>query len=211
MAEKQDAESKRGRLQLQRLVILIDVVYAIVLWRCFVLIPKPGQEAWHWSTVGSFVAENIAVFVVILVGVIVTIIYWLQSNVLFSNLERTDGRHTFLSIFQVFFLLIFLFSIRIGVELESSAGTRAFESIAAMLVGVPASLGWSHAVKKKLLLSDVSKEDADEISYRILAEPITAIITIPLAFVGPIVWEVSWLSYPLVVRLLKRRGRAKAS
>ena len=42
-------------------------------------------------------------------------------------------------------------------------------------------------------------------------ESITAIITIPCAFVGPFLWELSWLSYPLVVSLLKRRRRAKKS
>ncbi|MBW1773552.1 MAG: hypothetical protein JRJ82_11765 [Deltaproteobacteria bacterium] len=38
-----------------------------------------------------------------------------------------------------------------------------------------------------------------------MAEPITAIITIPIAFVGPVFWEISWLSYLLVGAFLKRR------
>ena len=38
-----------------------------------------------------------------------------------------------------------------------------------------------------------------------MAEPITAMITIPIAFVGPVFWEISWLSYLLVASLLKRR------
>ncbi len=61
----------------------------------------------------------------------------------------------------------------------------------------------------RLLLPEVTKQFAYRLRDRILAEPITAIITIPFAFVGPILWEISWLSYPLVVLLVRGRRRAK--
>ncbi|MBW2338640.1 MAG: hypothetical protein JRF47_18200, partial [Deltaproteobacteria bacterium] len=61
----------------------------------------------------------------------------------------------------------------------------------------------------RLLLPEVTEQYAYRLRDRILAEPITAIITIPLAFVGPTLWEISWLSYPLVVWLVRRCGRAK--
>jgi apolipoprotein N-acyltransferase len=60
-----------------------------------------------------------------------------------------------------------------------------------------------------LLLPEVTEQYARHLRDRILAEPITAIITIPLAFVGPIIWEISWLSYPLVVWLVRGRRRSK--
>ena len=61
----------------------------------------------------------------------------------------------------------------------------------------------------RLLLPEVTEQYAYRLRDRILAEPITAIITIPFAFVGPILWEISWLSYPLVVLLVRGRRRAK--
>ena len=42
-----------------------------------------------------------------------------------------------------------------------------------------------------------------------MVDVVYAIITIPLAFVGPILLEISWLSYPLVVLLVRGRRRAK--
>jgi hypothetical protein len=84
------------------------------------------------------------------------------------------------------------------------------ESIAAALVGIAGGWGWLYAIKNhRLLLPEVTEQYARHLRDRILAEPITAIITIPLAFAGPIIWEVSWLSYPLVVWLVRRRRRAK--
>ena len=114
-----------------------------------------------------------------------------------------------LATLQVFFLLVFMVSIRLHIELGSSPGTRAFESIAAVLVGIAGGWAWSYAIKNhRLLLPEVTEQYAYQLRARILAEPITAIITIPVAFFGSILWELSWLSYPLVVVLVRRRPRS---
>ena len=54
-------------------------------------------------------------FALILVGLAVTIIYWGQNNALNGKLKRTDTFHTVISIFQLFSLLLFLYSLRLGV------------------------------------------------------------------------------------------------
>jgi hypothetical protein len=83
-------------------------------------------------------------------------------------------------------------------------------SIAAALVGIAGGWGWAYAIKNhRLLLPEVTEQYAYQLRDRILAEPITAIITIPMAFLGPILWQISWLSYPLVVSLVRRLRRKK--
>ena len=209
MRDKADdkARQKRGTLQLRRLERMADVIYAIIIWRCFVLLPRPTAEQWSREFIGTFFSDNIGAFAVVFIGIVFTIVYWIQSNVLFGNLRGTDSRHTILSILQVFFLLIFLVSLRLGIEVGTSTGTRLFESIAAALVGVAGGWGWSYAIKNhRLLLPEVTEQYAYQLRNRILAEPITAVITIPMAFFGPIIWEISWFSYPLVVWLV-RQGR----
>ncbi|MGD8503978.1 MAG: TMEM175 family protein, partial [Syntrophobacterales bacterium] len=189
-------KNRRVILQLARLETLTDVVYAIVIWRIFVLIPKPGEANWHWESIGSFLTSNVFTFALVIIALAITIIYWLQNNALFGNLERTDGLHTAISILQLFFLLIFLYSIRLGVVLGASTATRAFESCAAALLGIASVAAWFYATKnRRLLASDVTQQDANALSDRIMAEPITAILTLPCAFIGPVVWEISWLSY----------------
>jgi len=204
------ARHKRESLQLQRLARMVDVVYAIIIWRAFTLLPRPTAEQLSWEHIGTFLSANIGGFLLVFIGIVVTIIYWIQNNVLFGNLQSTDSRHTILSILQLFFLLVFLVSLRLGIDLGASTGTRALESIAAALVGIAGGWGWLYAIKNhRLLLPEVTEQYAYRLRDRILAEPITAIITIPLAFVGPTLWEISWLSYPLVVWLVRRCGRAK--
>ena len=138
------------------------------------------------------------------------IVFWLQNNLLFGNLQATDTRHTIISILQLFFLFVFITSLRVGVELEPSDLTRTFESITAAFVGVASSVGWWYAIKNRRLLSpEVTDQYALQLRDRILAEPLTALITLPFAFVSPTLWEISWMSYPLVVWLVRRRRRSK--
>jgi predicted ferric reductase len=125
------AKLERESRQLRRLEVLIDVIFAIVIWRIFILIPRPGTSNWHWDAIGPFLSANVLTFVLVALAIVIVIIYWLQNNALFNNLDRTDSRHTAISIVQIFFLLCFLLSIRLGVVLEASAGTRAFESCTA--------------------------------------------------------------------------------
>jgi len=203
------AKLERESRQLRRLEVLIDVIFAIVIWRIFILIPRPGTSNWHWDAIGPFLSANVLTFVLVALAIVIVIIYWLQNNALFNNLDRTDSRHTAISIVQIFFLLCFLLSIRLGVVLEASAGTRAFESSTAALVGIASAWGWSYAIKNRRLVSpDLTDQEAGDLQIRFLAEPITALITIPCAFIGPWIWEVSWLSYPLIVFILKRRKKA---
>lgn len=204
------ARPRRESLQLKRLARMIDVVYAIVIWRIFILLPSPTAEQLSWAHIGSFLDANIGVFLMVIIGIAVTIIYWIQNNVLFGNLQATDSRHSILSILQLFLLLVFLVSLSDGIELGPSNGTRALESVTAALVGLTGGWGWAYAIKNhRLLLPEVTEQYALRLRDRILAEPITAVITIPCAFVGPIIWEISWLSYPLVVWLVRRRRRSK--
>jgi len=208
MKDKAEDKTKlrRESLQLHRLARMIDVVYAILIWRAFTLLPKPTAEQLSWEQFASFISANIGGFLLVFIGIIVTIIYWIQNNVVFGNLQSTDSRHSVLSILQLFFLLVFLLSMRLGIDLGASNFTRAFESIAAALVGIAGAWGWSYAVKNhRLLLPEVTEPYAYQLRDRILAEPITAIFTIPFAFVGPILWEISWLVYPLVVMLARSR------
>jgi uncharacterized membrane protein len=204
------AKLRRESQQLRRLARMVDVVYAIIIWRCFMLLPRPTAEQLSWEQFGAFLSANIGNFLLVVIGIAVAIIYWIQNNTLFGNLQSTDSRHTILSILQLFFLLVFLVSLRLGIDLWASTGTRTFESIAAAMVGIAGGWGWAYAIKNhRLLLPEVTEQYAYRLRDRILAEPITAAITVPFAFVGPISWEISWLSYPLVVWLMRRRRRAK--
>ena len=199
------SKSERDTRQLRRLETLIDVVYAITIWRLFMLLPRP-EENLGWESVLQLLSENGMRLGVVLIGIIVVIVYWKQSNMLFKHLERTDNTHITYSILQIFALLLFLYAMGLSAGFEGDAGARLMESIMAMLLGGFSLLGWRHAINKGNLVSDdLSTNDKQTISSRILAEPMTAAITIPFALYTPWLWEVSWLFYPIFIFLLRRK------
>jgi uncharacterized membrane protein len=197
--------SKIRILQLSRLERLADVIYALVLWRLFVLIPKPVSAEGAWHSFGEYMSQNGFTLVIVVIGVVFVIIYWLQSNTLLGNLERTDGKHTILTIVQLFALLLFLMSLNLGVVLGGSVFTRLLESITAALTGLCAAFAWRYGMKdRRLIQPDVDDFDARKILDGVMAEPVAALFTIPFAFAGPWIWEVSWLSLIPIGIILKR-------
>jgi hypothetical protein len=198
-----------GVRQLQRLCTLTDVVFAITIWRIFTLIPRPGINEASWLSLGEYFRSEWLVLLVLLVGLIFTIVYWLQSNTLSSALARTDAKHTVLSIVQIFSVLVFLYSLRMGIEVGDALGARAFESLAAANVGLWGALAWRYACKnRRLLRDDVTDLKAKQLAVSITGEPLTAAITVPVAFVGPIFWELSWFAYPVIAGIVRRRAKA---
>jgi hypothetical protein len=215
MNNSKPAQVRRGALHLTRLERLTDVVYAIIIWQLFMLIPTPDSVGKDWDSVGAYFADNGWTLAVVLVGVGWAIVYWNQSNRLFAVLETTDGWHSALSILQLFFLFVFLYSMKLGVDIGGMAGTWAFESCSATAVGLCSLLAFEHARRRRRLLhADVTDDEARRIAIRIRAEPVTTGITIPFAFIpGPLLfgfnltWEFSFFLYPIVVAVVIRFAR----
>jgi uncharacterized membrane protein len=197
--------AKIQTLQLSRLERLADVIYALVLWRLFTMIPKPVSAEGAWHTFSEYLSENAFTLIIVVIGLIYVIIYWLQSNTLLGNLEKSDGKHTILTIVQLFAVLLFLMSLNLGVILGGSGFTRALESGTAALAGLSAAFAWRYGIKnRRLIQPDVNDFDARKMLDGVLAEPLTALMTIPFAFAGPWFWEASWLLLIPTNMVLKR-------
>ena len=186
-------------LKLVRLERVMDVVYALVIWRLFMILPRPEGDDNQSISVLDMLVDNWQDFSIVLLGLVIVIVFWLQNNALFGNLRATDRIHTTIAIFQLFFLLFFLYSIGTGLRLGAAADSRMLESVAALLLAISAYLGWYYAYRKGDLVSDeVPAEKSEELMKQNMAEPITALLTMPFAFVGPIAWELSWFLYPFI-------------
>jgi uncharacterized membrane protein len=186
-------------LKLIRLERVMDVVYALVIWRLFMILPRPDKGEGDTNSVLELLANNWDTFIIVLLALVIVIVFWLQNNSLFACLKATDRIHTAITIFQLFFLLFFLYSIGAGIRLGAAADSRLLESFAALLLAISAYLGWYYAYRKGDLVSDdVPVEKSEALLKRNLAEPITALLTMPFAFVGPIAWELSWFLYPVI-------------
>ena len=198
-----------ARGQLVRLATLTDVVYGVALVLVVTWLPLP-EESHSAGAVWIFDlwAEYSANIIGVLIGLVFSIIYWIRSNTLMTALDRTDGVHTGLSIASVFFLLLLLYVVRVSAEVAAPS-RRAGESIAVALIGVAGGAAWWWARKNGLVREGITTKEMLGLQIEAFAEPLTALVTLPFAFVGELSWNLSWLAYIPISRLLRRREEKK--
>ena len=206
-----EADLKRGTRQLRRIESLVDCVYALVIVLTVMELPLPADEGLMGVSVSEFLRTHVDDYIPAIIAIILVVIYWIQNNVLFGNLSRTDDRHATISLLQIFMLLLYFYTIGLGLDLDNPPSALALQSIAVVLIGLCSLAGWTYASRnRRLLAPEVSAEEVREVRIRMLAEPITALITLVCAYFGRTAWEVAWLSYPLVAWLVRRKVGAAA-
>jgi len=194
------------RSRLQRLGTLTDVVYAVALVLIISWLPLPEEShatgaVWLLDLWAEY-SNNI---VAVVIGLVFSIMYWIRSNTLMTALDRTDGVHTGLSIASVFFLLLLLYVVRVSAEVAAPS-RRAGESVAVALIGIAAGAAWWWARKKRLVREGITKDKMLGIQIEAFAEPLSALVTLPFAFVGELAWNLAWFAYIPIAAFLRRRG-----
>ena len=143
--------------------------------------------------------------IAVVIGLVFSIMYWIRSNTLMTALDRTDGVHTGLSIASVFFLLLLLYVVRVSAEVAAPS-RRAGESVAVALIGIAAGAAWWWARRKGLVREGISKEEMLGVQLEAFTEPLTALVTLPFAYVGELAWNLAWFAYIPIAAFLRRRG-----
>jgi uncharacterized membrane protein len=193
---------REGR-ELDRLGSLIDSVFAIVIVVMVLDLPEPDESIAF--DLASFIAFKVDALVLAMLGIIVVLVYWFQSNLLLGNLKRTNGPHAAISLLQIFLVLVYLLFVSLGIDGGNEPVVLAAQSVSAALVGFAAAAAWWYAsYERRLLTSEIS--DGEVAALRVLAEPLTALLTLALAFVSALAWELGWLAYPLIAAVLRKVG-----
>ena len=195
-----------ARSQLARLATLTDVVYAVGLVLIVSWLPLPEEShATGAIWIADLWAEYSSNIVAVIIGLVFTIMYWLRSNTLMTALDRTDGIHTGLTIASVFFLLLLLYVVRVS-EQVAAPSRRAGESIAVALIGIAAGAAWWYARRKGLVRSGITKDEMLAVQIEAFAEPLSALVTLPFAYVGEMAWNLAWFAYIPIAAVLRKRG-----
>jgi len=200
------ARMQRESRELRRLETLIDTVFALVIIMIVMNEPSRPEQLASVDILG-FIKDRAEHMLMAVIGIVVVLVYWFQSNLLLGNLKRTDSKHAILSILQIFMVLVYLLTVSYGIDIGNEPAILAMQSIAAALVGFAAAGAWWYASYRRRLMTDEADDsDVFALRLRVLAEPLTAILTVGLAFVSPLLWELGWLTYPLFVVILQRAG-----
>ena len=211
----EDANVAIGHRQLRRLETFLDVAYAVLFVDFIMYLPHTEDMAWTELPYGllSLLIDNSTDLLRLIIGVGLTLISWNLTHKLLGPLERTNPRHTLLSLLQLIFVCLFLFFAIADPELVSVSSTVG-QSLSLAVSGFVGIAGWAYARKNGLTRADLSEAEKDQIPRTAIIEPGTALLNTGLAFVGPGAWTAGWFVIPIVLvsargRVERRRERAK--
>ena len=203
------ATIEREERQVNRLTRLIDVLYALMIFQLFLILPRPELDHFSGTAIKDAFVSSSGNYLVLLVGLVMIIIYWGQSNIQFGNLDRSDARHAALSIVQIFTLMVYLYFVRFDVQFDGPVFALRMESLFLSLTGFISFYSWNYAVKRGFTSSAMKEEDKKDVSVKLLPEPIVALFTLPFASFGPDIWTLAWLALIPVNLLVRRRIKGK--
>jgi hypothetical protein len=207
-----DASRARGTKQLLRLEVMVDVLFALMIYKLFTFMPSPEIDGFGRAELYQVLSESYLNYTVIAIGLVLILIYWGMNNLQFGNLVRTDGKHASLSILQVFSLMLYIYFVRLDAEFEGELLLMQMQSLFLALAGFFAVGSWHYALKNGLVSDDPSELENDKMYIKLMPEPIVSVLTFPLAFFGPLVWTLGWLALIPVgylAKLVQKKMKAR--
>ncbi len=210
--EQTDASIERGVRQLFRLEVMIDVLFALMIFELFTLMPSPEIDGFGRSELYKVLTESYLNYTVILIGLVLVIIYWGMNNLQFGNLLRTNGRHATLSILQVFSLMLYIYFVRLDAEFPGEILLMQMQSIFLAIAGFLSLGSWHYAIKNGLVSDLPSELENDKMYIKLMPEPVVAALTIPLAIFGPLVWTLGWLlliPVGYIAKMMQKKMKAR--
>ena len=194
-------------IYLRRLSHFIDVVYAVIFFHILSqYLPHFEDMTWTDKPYGllSHLWDGRIELLRIIIGSGLALLYWNQNNSIFKHLVRTNYTYSALSLVQLFFVVLFVYFAIADPNLESKS-SPALQAGSLAIAGFMSIGLWKYAAKKGLIREGMSDDDIKQVTKSNLMEPLTAVVNVGLAFVGPLIWTLAWfLLPPVFIWLLKK-------
>lgn len=201
--EPSKAQIERGVGLLNSIRVVVNVLYAMLIFQVFLILPRPDDPDLKYHTLGQIYSENLNQVLVIVVGLILIIMYWTQFNRQLGNLVRSSPTHASLSVVQMICLMLYLYFVRFDMEFDGMKLALQMESIFLALAGFIGAYNWRYARKHKLTSDQITEDEEMSLFYSLLPEPMASLFTLPFAAFGPGIWTISFLSIIPIGYILK--------
>ena len=67
---------ERGEVQLKRIMVVIDVLYALMIFRLFLLMPNPSVDNFTANELVTIFRQSYLNYTVMLIGIVLILLYW---------------------------------------------------------------------------------------------------------------------------------------
>ncbi len=202
------AQIERGVGLLNSIRVVVNVLYALMIFQIFLILPRPDDPELVYQSLSQIYSENVMQLVMIVVGLILIMLYWIQFNTQMGNLVRSSPLHATLAVVQMIFLMIYLYFLRFDMEFDGMKLALQMESVFLAAAGFIAAINWRYARSNGLTSDQIDKNEELNIFYKILPEPMASLFTLPFATLGPNYWTLAFLSiipFGFIVTLVRKK------
>ena len=202
------AQIERGVGLLNSIRVVVNVLYALMIFQLFLILPRPDDPELAYHSLSQIYSDNIMQLVMIVVGLILILLYWIQFNTQMGNLVRSSPLHATLAVVQMICLMIYLYFVRFDMEYDGMKLALQMESIFLAAAGFVAAYNWRYARSNGLTSDQIDENEELNIFYKILPEPMASLFTLPFAALGPTYWTLAFLSiipFGYVLKLVRKK------
>jgi hypothetical protein len=196
---------------LRRLEVFLDIVYGLVAVHMLTYLPSVKDMSWATHPLGLLGAmvTNARELWRTLMGLTITAIAWLVCARRLSRLRATDAAHSGIVLVQTGLACFFIYFALCDPTLTGGPSPRALQCGCLALASAAGQLGWYYARRRGLVDPETSEKQLDVVSARGWEETLTALLIVPLSWIGPITWTLGWVVVPglLLVGLPRLRSR----
>lgn len=201
-----EAEKERGKELLFSLKILINILFALLIFQVFIILPRPDDPELDYLSLNQIFSGNLDKLMVMFIGLILIVTYWIQVNRQLGNLVRSSVFHASVGVFQMFCLMLYIYFVRFDMEFEGLEIALQMQSVFLALAGFLGVYNWVYARKHKLTSDAINDQEEKHILFQLLPEPSAALFSLPFAAMGPEEWTLSFLIILPLTYICKKIG-----
>jgi len=205
MDRREAVPHEHRSIELERLVLFSDAVFAIAITLLVLELKVPDRESIR--SAGGLAAAlfgELPKFAAFFISFAVIGFYWIAHHRMFRHIRRCNGTLLALNLLLLLFVAFLPFPVALFGSFRREPTAIAFYAISMALTGLSLNLLWWYATRKRRLVApDLDRAVVRHVQFRAAAPPLVFAISMPLAFAHANWAMFSWL---LVVPLLRIVG-----
>jgi len=206
--DRQEAAPHEPRsIELERLVLFSDAVFAIAITLLVLELKVPEPEAARLAGgLGAALLAEIPKFFAFFISFAVIGFYWVAHHRMFRHIRRCDGTLIALDLLLLLFVAFLPFPVALFGSFRREPTAIVFYAVSMALTGLSLNLLWWYATRKRRLVApDLDRAVVRYIQFRAAFPALVFAISIPLAFAHANWAIISWILVVLLLRIVGGR------
>lgn len=206
---KSSSNALQSGMTTHRIEALTDGIFAIAMTLLVLTIDLPEMEK-GVAQIGlhNLLIEQMHMLTSYAISFIVLAIFWIKHHQQFHFIKRTDGKHLWINIFTLMFIVLIPFSTSLRGDYPDDWVSAIFFGSNLLILGILSLLNWIYATNGHRLVDPNLDKQHIALNTRIGAvTPLVALLAMGVSIVSPQISSYTYLLIPILIQVVQRRSR----